>query len=145
MDTTILVSPKPYTRGSCLAYDFFTMLVGAIELPYSITRTALRPLRKISSTVSRSSSRHGAASFRVPLSAFCKHANNTSGNVKKFCKNNGGAFFTGAKGGGYGCLLDDGSCIVCGGVTEQQKSTCETSRGEPQSYSSDRSDFGGIN
>jgi hypothetical protein len=57
---------------------------------------------------------------------------NTSGNVKKFCKNNSGAFFIGAKGGGYGCLLDDGSCIVCGGVTSQQKSTCETSRVSPR-------------
>jgi hypothetical protein len=29
-------------------------------------------------------------------------------------------------------LLDDGSCIVCGGVTAQQKSTCETSRVSPR-------------
>jgi hypothetical protein len=57
---------------------------------------------------------------------------NTSGNVKNFCKKNGGTFFTGAKGGGYGCMLDDGSCIVCGGVTAQQKSTCETSRVSPR-------------
>jgi hypothetical protein len=57
---------------------------------------------------------------------------NTLRNVKKFCKNNNGTFFTGAKGGGYGCMLDDGSCIVCGGVTAQQKSTCETSRVSPR-------------
>jgi hypothetical protein len=59
-------------------------------------------------------------------------ASNTSGNVKKFCKKNDGTFFTGAKGGGYGCILDDGSCIVCGGVTAQQKSTCETTRVTPR-------------
>jgi hypothetical protein len=73
-----------------------------------------------------SSITHSAVAETVPV------GRNTPGNVKQFCKQNGGAFFTGAKGGGYGCLLDDGSCIVCGGVTAQQKSTCETSRVSPR-------------
>jgi hypothetical protein len=57
---------------------------------------------------------------------------NTPGNVRDFCKKNSGTHFTGAKGAGYGCMLDGGSYIVCGGLTAQQKSTCETSRVSPR-------------
>jgi hypothetical protein len=59
---------------------------------------------------------------------------NTPRNVIQFCKQNGGTFFAGAKGWGYGCMLDDGSCLVCGGVTAKQKSTCERTRVRPSDF-----------
>jgi len=60
--------------------------------------------------------------------------NNTPRNVKQFCKQNGGTFFAGAKDWGYGCMLDDRSGIVCGGVTAKQKSTCERTRVRPSDF-----------
>jgi hypothetical protein len=53
------------------------------------------------------------------------------GMPNSFAKQNGGTFFAGAKGWGYGCMLDDGGCIVCGGLTAKQKSTCERTRVTP--------------
>jgi len=47
--------------------------------------------------------------------------NNTPRNVKQFCRQNGGTFFAGAKGWGYGCMLDDGSGIVCGGLPQNKR------------------------
>jgi hypothetical protein len=47
--------------------------------------------------------------------------------VKKSCQDSGGVNFpkTG-KHGTYGCINDDGSGIVCGGVTNKDKKTCST-------------------
>ena len=75
-----------------------------------------------------SSIAHSAVAETVPI------GRNTPGNVKQFCNANGGTFFTGAKGWGYGCMLNNGNCIVCGGITAQQKSTCERTRLRPSDF-----------
>ena len=51
-------------------------------------------------------------------------------NVQKNCS---GTFWTqGSTGHTYGCLNDDGSGIVCSGVTAAQKKTCSTFRLAPR-------------
>jgi len=49
--------------------------------------------------------------------------------VQAGCQGKGDVFWTnGGPGGDYGCSKSDGSLIVCGGVTSQQKKTCSTAR-----------------
>lgn len=47
--------------------------------------------------------------------------------VQGKCSGDGDVYWTeGKTGSTYGCLHADGSGIVCGGVTAQQKNTCST-------------------
>jgi len=46
--------------------------------------------------------------------------------VRDYCKQKGGTFYTNKSNGSYGCMLDDGTGIYCGGATAEQKRTCET-------------------
>lgn len=53
--------------------------------------------------------------------------------VKKSCS---GVYWPGSgKGNTYGCLNDDGSGIVCGGVTKSQQKTCDTFDAAPKGSS----------
>lgn len=53
--------------------------------------------------------------------------------VKKSCS---GVYWPGSgKGNTYGCLNDDGSGIVCGGMTKAQQSSCDTFDAPPRSSS----------
>ena len=48
-------------------------------------------------------------------------SNHSKAQVKKACT---GAFWPTSAGGTYGCMNDDGSGIVCGGVKAVHKRTC---------------------
>lgn len=67
-----------------------------------------------------------AAAKTVPISGHSQTA------VKNGCS---GTFWTqGSTGHTYGCLNEDGSGIVCGGVTPAQKKTCDTFRTVGQKF-----------
>jgi hypothetical protein len=54
---------------------------------------------------------------------------NSHDRVQGRCSGDGDVYWTeGKTGSTYGCLRADGSGIVCGGVTPQQKQTCSTFR-----------------
>jgi len=54
---------------------------------------------------------------------------NSHDRVQGRCSGDGDVYWTeGKTGSTYGCLRADGSGIVCGGVTAQQKQTCSTFR-----------------
>ena len=54
---------------------------------------------------------------------------NSHNRVQGRCSGDGDVYWTeGKTGSTYGCLHADGSGIVCGGVTAQQKNTCSTFR-----------------
>jgi hypothetical protein len=54
---------------------------------------------------------------------------NSHDRVQGKCNGDGDVYWTeGKTGSTYGCLHADGSGIVCGGVTAQQKKTCSTFR-----------------
>jgi hypothetical protein len=54
---------------------------------------------------------------------------NSHTRVQGKCSDDGDVYWTeGKTGSTYGCLHADGSGIVCGGVTAQQKQTCSTFR-----------------
>jgi hypothetical protein len=47
--------------------------------------------------------------------------------VKKDCKDSGGVYFPkSGTNSTYGCMNQDGSGIVCGGVSAKDKKTCDT-------------------
>ena len=64
-------------------------------------------------------SAHSAVADTVSISS------SPQGSVNDYCKKNGGTFYTNKSNGSYGCMLDDGTGIYCGGVTVDQKRTCE--------------------
>jgi hypothetical protein len=55
---------------------------------------------------------------------------NSQSSVQSKC--DGVFWIQGKTGHTYGCLNDDGSGIVCGGVTTAQKKTCDTFRRAPR-------------
>ena len=57
----------------------------------------------------------------------------TAGQLKSRCADEGGTFFRGNRGGSYGCMLQDGAGVVCGGLTQAQKNSCSTFRAVPTS------------
>ena len=52
-------------------------------------------------------------------------ATSPAGSVRNYCKQRGGTFYTNKSNGSYGCMLDAGTGIYCGGITAEQKNTCE--------------------
>jgi len=52
--------------------------------------------------------------------------------VEGRCGESGGVYFSPNKQGVYGCLNEDGSGIVCGGVQKVHKKTCDTFREAPR-------------
>ena len=51
--------------------------------------------------------------------------------VEGKCNEDGGVYWPTSAGGTYGCMNPDGSGIVCGGYTKEQKKTCSTFRQVP--------------
>lgn len=56
---------------------------------------------------------------------------NSKKEVKKRCDDSGGKYWPTSDGGTYGCINPDGSGIICGGVTANDKKTCGTFREVP--------------
>jgi hypothetical protein len=54
---------------------------------------------------------------------------NSKTSVKSKCD---GAYWPTSAGGTYGCVNQDGSGIVCGGVSKTDKKTCDTFREAPR-------------
>ncbi len=55
--------------------------------------------------------------------------------VQGKCGTSGGTYWTeGKTGKTYGCMNPDGSGIVCGGVTKDQKNSCDTFRQAPNPH-----------
>ena len=47
--------------------------------------------------------------------------------IRNLCRQHGGTYWSeGKTTATYGCMLPNGSGIVCGGVTSDQKNTCDT-------------------
>ena len=56
---------------------------------------------------------------------------NSKTQVEGRCNQSGGTYWPTSAGGTYGCVNPDGSGIICGGVTANDKKTCGTFRQVP--------------
>ncbi len=56
---------------------------------------------------------------------------NSKTQVEGRCNESGGTYWPTSAGGTYGCVNPDGSGIICGGVTANDKKTCGTFRQVP--------------